>query len=256
MKKFGRFLAGILGVLLLGSTSLADPVTYLVPPGNGYTDVFVMGLSVKYFNIGGGIGQLQVAANPTVGILEQNDPAAAGGIGVGINPLSFSLTADFNLSDGSLRTADAANNLTVAGSISSVPSDLSAFLTTGSNTFYQSGTAARYGDLASGGTLTRFDFTFSNNAGKIWPGLPVYVILNPGTLFVNTAAGLSPSSVLLDGYTSGIAASVASPQLLWSNNGSSGTADVFAPLPRSIYMSLALLGGMGALRFRRVLQFC
>jgi hypothetical protein len=254
MKSFGRFFVGVLGVFLLGSVALADPVLYLAPPPNGYTQVFAMGLSVKYSNIGGGIGQLVVSNASTVGVLEGGDPAAGGG--VGISPLSFSLTADFNLSDGSLRTADAANNLAVSGSITSVPSDLTAFLSIGANNFYQSGVAARYGDNASAGQIPIFNFTFMNNAGKIWPGQSVYVILNPGTL--TPASGLSPSSALVDGYTSGISgnASVGSPQLLWSNNGTSGTADVFTPLPRSIYMGFALLCGLGAMRYRRVLQHC
>jgi len=203
---------------------------------------------------------LRVAAVPAVGVeaglagpFERGDPAAGDGVPI-FAPLSFSLTADFNLTNGTLLSSDA--NLTVAGSIPSVPSDLTAFLHTGFNTFYQSGSVARYGDMVVNGNLQRIDFTFAGNAGQIFPGFPVYVILNVGSAgSITYGGGLSPSSsALLDGYTSGISgtATAGSPQLLWSTT--VGSVDVFTPLPRSISMGLALLAGLGATRFRRVLQ--
>jgi len=253
----GRFLVGAFSVFLLGSYALADPIIYLIPPGNGYTNTFTTALNVQYYNIGGNVGQLRAFATAgTGGTLEQNDPAANGGAGVSITAVTFSLTANFNLTTGALLTMDPTNKITVAGTIASVPTDMTAFLHVGANTFYQAsgvGSLDRYGDMPAGNTITRFDFTFASNSGQIWPGQPVKVILNPGTL--TPVSGLTPSgTVLLDGYTSGISttATLASPQLLWSNNASlNGTADVFAPLPRSAWAGLALLGLCGATRLRR-----
>jgi len=257
--KFGRVLVILLGVLVLGSAALADPALYLTAPANGYTQVFASNLSIKYSNIGNNIGQLVVSNPNTSGTLEGGDPNAPffSAFGVPIMPLQFSLTADFNLADGSLRTGDSANGLSVSGTlVGNVPTDLTAFLHAGANNFYQSNSLSRYGDDQSvNSSITRIDFTFSNNQGQIWPGLPAYVILFvPSQASLTFGVGVNPSNARLGGYTSGISgtASLTNQQILWQGTGAQ--ADVFSPLPRSVYMGFALFCGVMVLRYRKNLQ--